>query len=202
MDPNQIFEIDTGAGFVTAKYSDLPSLLITYPWIRGTVKCRNLDSGEVFNYTPSKSGDYKKLATITDGTQCHVIHSDQKKGPYIPQQIISMWDSGNLTADALVLPAGQTDPILITNFLASYKSNISSKANSTGVRGLGIAMIALGVVITLHFAVIYDTSVSTDGFYGSSRVVNLGKQQNRLIGVLVGISLSVAGVIVARQKKA
>ena len=67
----------------------------------------------------------------------------------------------------------------------------------------GILLTVLGVIITIYFAALYDTSVQTDsrnipgvGYVGGSSVVNLAKQQNRLIGVIVGISMSVIGIIV------
>ncbi len=117
-----------------------------------------------------------------------------------------MWNSGSLTVDTLVFPAGFSDWIPITTFLERFRAEpISLSATPTSIRPLGVVLIIVGAAITLYFAAVYDTSVHTDrryisgvGFVGGESVVNLGKQQNRLIGVIVGIALGVTGVVLSR----
>ena len=144
------------------------------------------------------------LPPINDTTHCHVFYAGQQHGPYTPQQIRTMWSTGTLTADTSVFPAGYSDWISIADFLkrlqlhSAFTASLSSASNP-----FGILLTVLGVIITIYFAALYDTSVRTDrhyipevGYLGGDTVVNLAKQQNRLIGVIVGIAMSVIGIVV------
>jgi len=141
---------------------------------------------------------------ITDTTHCHIFCSGQQQGPYVPQQIKAMWSDGTLTADTLVFPKGFPDWIPINDFLIRIQlRQADADSKSFGVRSLGILFTIIGVIITIYFAALYDTSVRTEGRYipgvgyvpGGDTVVNLGKQQNRLIGVIVGIAMSAIGIV-------
>ena len=70
----------------------------------------------------------------------------------------------------------------------------------SGRRGLSVLLTIIGIVVTVYFVAFYDVSVRTyyvsgDGTVGGESVVNLAKQQNRLIGVIIGLALSTVGVI-------
>ncbi len=144
------------------------------------------------------------LPSITDTTHCHVFYGGQQHGPYIPQQIKTMWSAGTLTADTSVFPAGYPDWIPIGDFLNRLPlCSESTTSSSSSSRPLGIRFTVIGVIITIYFAALYDTSVRTErsyvpgvGYVGGDAVVNLGKQQNRLIGVIVGLAMSIIGIVV------
>jgi hypothetical protein len=57
-----------------------------------------------------------------------------------------------------------------------------------------MALICIGVVLILFFAVLYDTSVSD---FTGSRVHNVGLMQNRLIGTLIGFGCLAVGITLA-----
>jgi hypothetical protein len=70
-------------------------------------------------------------------------------------------------------------------------------------RNIGIMLVVVGIIVTTYFTAIYDTSVTTKGefisgvgYIGGDSVVNLEKQQNRLIGVIIGIALAGVGVAI------
>lgn len=72
--------------------------------------------------------------------------------------------------------------------------------------GLGVAIICIGVILLLFFAVVYDTSVpvypaglseniaESMGLKPEGYVSNVHKMQNRLIGIIIGSVAFVAGV--------
>ena len=51
----------------------------------------------------------------------------------------------------------------------------------------------IGILVLAYFLLIYDTSIQT----GMGRVVNLGLQQNRTLGVVVGVGLLIVATILA-----
>src|SRR6266436_4925015 len=61
---------------------------------------------------------------ISNTTRCHIFHSGQQQGPYMPQQITAMWRAGTLTADTLVFPHGHPDWIPINDFLTRIEFKI------------------------------------------------------------------------------
>lgn len=69
------------------------------------------------------------------------------------------------------------------------------------LRILGVVLIGISIVVTIYFAFGYDTSVevskeiASTGVYVPDRVENIGRQQNRLIGVLCGLTLGIAGTV-------
>lgn len=144
------------------------------------------------------------LPSIDATTHCHVFCGGKQHGPYMPQQIQVMWSAGTLTADTSVFPDGYPDWIPIADFLTRVaRQNAKEKVTSSSARPFGYALIVIGVLVTFYFATFYDTSVQTGRHYipgvgsvGGETVVNLAKQQNRLIGVIVGLAMSVIGIVV------
>ena len=113
-----------------------------------------------------------------------------------------MWSAGTLTADTLVFPDGYPDWIPISRFLTAIRApSWEESGMPIGFHQLGILLGVVGAILTFYFAVIYDTSVDSErkyisgvGYVGGGSVVNLGKQQNRLIGVIVGIAMTGIGI--------
>lgn len=60
-------------------------------------------------------------------------------------------------------------------------------------RQIGLALVCLGICLVLFFAVIYDASIAVYPWAGSERVYNLGRMQNRWIGVVVGFGILAGG---------
>lgn len=166
-----------------------------------------LQEGVVERPKPQSSasgGGGDRLPSITDATHCQVSYGGQQFGPYVLQQIRSMWTAGTITADASILPAGYPDWIPITDFLARYTPiETCPPVSSPTKRPLGWILGICGICLTIYFAAVYDTTVVSERRYfpgiggvGGEKVVNLGKQENRLIGVIVGISMTAIGVLV------
>lgn len=69
------------------------------------------------------------------------------------------------------------------------------------LRAVGLAILVAGVLIAGFFVAVYDTSVEVPRSVvmgqtiGGGRVNNTGLMQNRQIGLIVGASLSMAGLI-------
>jgi len=61
MNSRNIITIDTGAGFLRSRDSELSSLRNIYDWIPAIVSCRNLSSGECFQYN---TVTHKKEVTL------------------------------------------------------------------------------------------------------------------------------------------
>ena len=65
------------------------------------------------------------------------------------------------------------------------------KTESSGT--LAAVACVIGIIILAYYLLIYDTSVMT----GMGRVVNIGLQQNRTLGVVVGVGLLIVAAILA-----
>jgi hypothetical protein len=126
--------------------------------------------------------------------QCFLFMMGEQSGPFLPAQIRSMWKAGSITADALFYYPQLPDWRPVKSFC--------KQTRASGRQVFGVLLTIIGIVTTIYFAGFYDTSVSTErdyivgvGYVGGGRVVNLSKQQNRLIGVIVGIAISAIGVV-------
>ena len=137
--------------------------------------------------------------------ECYLWRSNQQEGPFTPQQIKAMWDAGSITANTLYYYSKLPDWCPVKGFCQSSTSGISSPSGppalSEGKRDFGVFLTVIGIVMTTYFGAFYDTSVwvsggpTPGGGYVSGRsVVNLDKQQNRLIGVIVGIAIAASGI--------
>ena len=65
------------------------------------------------------------------------------------------------------------------------------KTESSGT--LAAVACVIGIIILAYYLLIYDTSIQTE----MGRVVNLGLQQNRTLGVVVGVGLLIVATILA-----
>lgn len=124
--------------------------------------------------------------------QCTIWVNGEEKGPFTPGQIRSMWNAGNLTADTLFIyeELNEWRPIKSFCQIDEVDTNIGSESDGSASIVLGVMLIIFGLVSSLYFISEYDVSVKTEkiylegvGFIGGDSVVNLGRQQNRLIGV-------------------
>jgi hypothetical protein len=158
--------------------------------------------------SPEPDGTHK-LPPITAETLCQVMQGAGNSGPFVRDQIKTMWAMGNLTANALILPDGHKEWIPIARFLDRENSKDEVKSSSEyGKLSIGVTLIVLGSSLLLYFLVVYDTFVMTEGrfigrdYFSGEKVVNLSKQQNRTLGVLLGVSIGISGVIfIATSKK-
>ena len=69
------------------------------------------------------------------------------------------------------------------------------KTESSGT--LAAVACVIGIIILAYYLLIYDTSVMT----GMGRVVNIGLQQNRTLGVVVGVGLLIVAAILGVSRK-
>ena len=162
----------------------------------------NLSEDEIRPYRQLKE---QTDLTLDPTTHCHVFFGGKQHGPYIAAQIQAMWGAGTLPADAFVLPSGYSDWIPIGDYLARIQPSPSVVTSaSSNLRTLGILITVIGAVVAFYFVAIYDTSVTSErhfipgvGNVGGESIVNLGRQQNRMIGVIVGVSLGISGLLVS-----
>jgi len=64
------------------------------------------------------------------------------------------------------------------------------------MRLVGIVLWALGLILFLYAAFVFDPSIRTYSSYAPDRVVNLGRQQTQLLLAMAGLTQFLAGVIV------
>ena len=64
------------------------------------------------------------------------------------------------------------------------------------MRPVGISMWALGAVIFIFAAFVFDPSVRSYSSYAPDWIVNLARQQIQLLAAMAGLTLFLAGVIV------
>ena len=195
--PHELSGLQTQTKGLRNRYEAVPAIGQSYGQLKRTKDWVRVDS--LLSALP----EVTDLAPVTATTHCHVFCAGQQRGPYLPQQIQTMWNTGKLTADTSVLPAGFPNWIPIATFLAQLHHNQTAAATPpSGARSIGILLTVVGISVTVYFAALYDTSVYSEsryipevGYLGGSRVVNLGKQQDRLIGVIIGIAMTVGGIV-------
>lgn len=81
---------------------------------------------------------------ITPTTNLFVITGTERRGPYVISQVKAMWETGVLTADAILEHSG-TKPTPITVALKSIATDPSSLKRDSGI-SLAILLCALGLV--------------------------------------------------------
>lgn len=124
--------------------------------------------------------------------ECTLFMRGQQEGPFLPSQIRAMWKAGSITSDALFYYPQLPDWRPVRLFCEISNTDNVSSSGTDFTYFVGVLLTIVGIALTIYFAGFYDTSIKTDG--GAS-VVNLSKQQNRLIGVIVGIAISAGGVL-------
>ena len=136
---------------------------------------------------------------------CYLLVGDQQTGPYTPDQIRSMWLTGQVTAETLYWFAGLQAWFPARNFCArsAIAQTALTSSRSGNSQGAGFALALVGLIIAGYFFFLYDTSVETETHYiagygtvGGERVHNLGLMQNRTLGCVGGLVLTIAGVVV------
>jgi hypothetical protein len=134
-----------------------------------------------------------KIFVMVDGVET---------GPLAYEQVVKMLWKGELKPETLYTTPGatewiplscltnatkSTDPIMIPDFF-SFLSKIDFRTSKTDV---GTVIIMIGVAALAFFAIVFDSSVES----GASRVINMGKSQDRLIGVLASMTVVFIGSV-------
>ena len=123
--PETLSAIEAHTKGIRDRYEAVPANGQTYAQLRKTKDWVRVDS------LLSPASDEVALPPITATTHCHVFYSGQQHGPYMPQQIQTMWGAGTLTADTSVFPAGYPDWMPISDFLTRLQPrNAPSEDNS------------------------------------------------------------------------
>ena len=77
--------------------------------------------------------------------------------------------------------------------------------DSEGARAFGIPLLVIGLLVTAYFMLIYDITVSESNGYAppefDSRIVNLGRMNERIVGIIAGIGLSIVGTLLSLVKR-
>ena len=114
---------------------------------------------------------------------CYLLRNGQQDGPFTPSQIRSMWKAGTISSDTLIYDEQLGDWRPVKSFCRNHDV-ISVSTQQV----IGALLLTVGVIATVYFTIIYDTSV--DG-----HIINLEKQQNRLIGIILGVATCAFGII-------
>src|SRR4030067_2802645 len=77
--------------------------------------CKNCGGGYTCPPTPFPQVAHdapalQKPVFPAEGDRCFIICRDQRRGPYLPDQIRAMWKNGGITADSALVWGDVTDP--------------------------------------------------------------------------------------------
>ncbi len=149
----------------------------------------------------------------------YFILSDGKQaGPYTIGQLRSMWQSGIITTETQYYFEGAPNwqPMIKLRSMLEPNSVVKNRPASIITRPprvpappstaaassqVGVFLMLAGFAISAYFFFVYDTSVRVESRYvtgfgsvGGGRVNNLGLMQNRQLGCIGGLVLTVAGL--------
>lgn len=178
-----------------------------------SISCYDLISGHCLDCLTKHSAAQEKQAALKKAefnpppdAQCYLFMRGDQSGPFLPAQIRAMWRAGSITSDALFSYKGLPDWRPAKSFCDSMNSGsdtFTKLLDNDARQGLGAFLAVIGIIIAVYFIAVYDVSVRTESRYisgigtvGGDSVVNLAKQQNRLFGVIVGLALTAAGVVI------
>ena len=78
---------------------------------------------------------------------------------------------------------------------------LSADDRQRAVRGLWrggvLAVILIGLSLVVYYWLVYDATVQAGSEFGSERVYNVGRMQDRLIGLVVGFGALAVGLTLA-----
>lgn len=134
---------------------------------------------------------------------CFILCGDERRGPYLPAQIRTMWKNGSITADSALAWGELTDPVPIAALVNEPRFAHSEASGDGGgnqaLTVLGVIMFVGGVIGLFYYWQFFDTSVSvpTERFFGQTlgggRVHNIGLMQERQNGMIIsGIAAAAA----------
>ena len=113
--------------------------------------------------------------------ECHVITGEQRQGPYLSEQLRSMWASGTLTAASAVIWEGQAEPVKLTALMDNplfNRPDVPAGA-STERKTIGAMLAVVGVILVLY-AVMRLNSLESQFMRG------MGKSDDLSTFLLVG----------------
>ena len=122
---------------------------------------------------------------------CYLLRDGQQHGPYTPTQIRTMWAAGQVTVDTLYWFEGLSDWFQVRKFC---EPDVNSSAGTVQATlpsfGVGVFVAVIGIAVAAFFFFGYDTSVNS----AAGRVHNQGLMQNRQLGCIAGMVLTVIGI--------
>jgi hypothetical protein len=132
---------------------------------------------------------------ITRGT-------NEKLGPFTAPQVLELLAQGKITSQDWAWRQGEQKWVALKEVVPlmqqqaapperALPSSPRKRKHASGLQLLGAVLLGLGIVVTLSFAW-RDTTVSAGA---GERVHNLGLIADRLVGVMVGIGLSIIGAM-------
>jgi hypothetical protein len=89
-----------------------------------------------------------------------------------------------------ILRDASAPPPSAVGYLA-VQAALSQPSHSTDF--VGGLILTLGIIISVFFLFLYDTSVPTNGAFGIDRIHNIGLQQDRTLGSITGLAIAVVG---------
>lgn len=138
----------------------------------------------------------RDLPSETD--HCFVHAGEEKRGPYLLGQIRTMWQNGQITADATVSWGATSEAVPINDVLVVPRIAMGTETASTsGIKILGIVMLVGGSFGLFYYWLLFDNTVSSYG----GRVHNIGLMQERQTGLIIsGIAVVLGFVCVLMDR--
>lgn len=155
----------------------------------------------------------------------YIRNKTSESGPFTEDQVRSMWNDARFTSSMeyrledmdVWMPASDlAEDFNSSSRKASRQNSIhpaSSAARYSNIKAdppslvspltvIGSILIIIGFSLVVYFTAVYDTSVHVESTYisgygsvGGGRVQNVGLLSNRQNGIMIGIGISVIGVV-------
>lgn len=162
----------------------------TVRWPDGSADDCSLDqirkeyqSGEITDDCIVRRTDEKQWLSVvelftvpSDSAQCFVVLANQRQGPYLPEQIRTMWRSGAINADAMLVWDGATVPVLVTVLMHNpiFVPDQPTALNVTPSHL--VTILAVGIVVAFFMPWFQLFGAGISGF----EITNLGSYTNYL----------------------
>jgi hypothetical protein len=176
------------------KFPDGPAYDYTLDEIRKEVAQGKLPEGCIIRKPDSQ--DWIPISSLfspypSADTNCFIVTGTDRKGPFRPEQLESMWTNGGMTAESEILWEGIEKPIPYTQLLEHPlfnrpKTNSEATSNTKIVGGI-LLLVGFVVVIAAIARMNSLESQLIRGFGGSDSL--------SVVLFVIGIPAALAGII-------
>ncbi len=124
---------------------------------------------------------------------CFIVCQGERRGPYLPEQMRTMWKNGSITADAGVVWDDIVEPVPISTLIVQSEQTRSSMSCTAPVSAGGTALAAISIICGVIGMVILALPMGIVALLCGIPAVAMGSKSG-IVGIILGIIEIAAGI--------